>query len=246
MSTTVAVLVILGGCQEPSPDASSSSSPPAGPAVAEPPPPFGLTAAQQTGKAVYDNLCWTCHGEAGRGEGPEVRAGQVPRAASFHAPERVDLSAEQLRERVDSAMTADSEHPHTRFLGTVLEEPRFREALDYIPALVYPTEIAGSAMAGRAHYMELCVGCHGPRGEGDGPVAHLMAVQPASFPTDTLLATGDFQAVHDWIMEGAGRVHGASMPPWDAILTEDEIWDVVAYISTLQPGTTPGDPPTGP
>ena len=71
----------------------------------------------------------------------------------------------------------------------------------------------------------------------DGPAAAaLTEVRPQDFQTDTLLAARDWGGVFARIRDGGQSVHGSAMPPWGILLSEGEIWDVVAYLATFQPG----------
>jgi mono/diheme cytochrome c family protein len=70
-----------------------------------------------------------------------------------------------------------------------------------------------------------CAHCHGDRGDGDGPEAHRLSVEPSDF-TDRLV----MQKVSDgelfWRI-GAGR---RPMPSFQSRLTEKERWELVNYI----------------
>ena len=66
---------------------------------------------------------------------------------------------------------------------------------------------------------------------------------PANFTQDTLLAARNFQAAFDKIRSGGGGVHQSSMPAWGVMLDDGDVWDLVAYISSFQPGILP--PPPG-
>ena len=78
-----------------------------------------------------------------------------------------------------------------------------------------------------------------------GTAADVLLVAPAQFPSDTLIAARDWEGLFRRIREG-GEVHGSSMPPWGIMLSEDEMWDLVAYIASFQGGDVLSDPPTGP
>lgn len=210
----------------------------------EPPLPFDLTEEQASGKLIYETVCWTCHGEAGRGDGPAVASGSIPDPPSFHVAPVLGMSGAELTERFAGALEgADESHPHMRYVAEILRPDRFQDALAYVPVLTWPDNLEGSAMAGRARYEETCAACHGMAGGGDGPAAEKLVVQPAEFPTDSLIAAGDFQGVFQRIKQGQG-VHGSAMPPWGLMMTDQEIWDLVAYLFSFQPGQLP-TPPSG-
>jgi mono/diheme cytochrome c family protein len=96
-----------------------------------------------------------------------------------------------------------------------------------------------STQRGEALWSENCAPCHGVTGRGDGPTAQM--AQMADFPptdfTDRAAARGR-TLVEMFNITKEGRMERL-MPPWGGSLSDDEIWDVVAYAQAL--GTTPGD-----
>ena len=205
--------------------------------------PIQLSESQTQGRVIFETMCWTCHGSAGRGDGPAVQAGSIGAPPTFHSQEYSDVSYETLERRFRGGVDGtDENHPHMQYVASLLEPERFAEALSFIPALTYPPELPGSTLAGEAIYEFRCVGCHGVSGRGDGAAAASLAnLTPADFTTDTLLASGDWEATYDRIREGGQSMHGSSMPPWGIALSEEDIWDLVAYLATFQPGLL--DPP---
>lgn len=238
----------------------ASSACEAGPATEAPPPddpvpaaagaetlalPFELTERQASGRVIFETVCWTCHGTSGRGDGPAVEAGTVPRPPSFHADPIASLSAAELENRFRRALAGDdASHPHMRYVVSLLKAERFQDALSYVPAVTWPPEIPGSAMAGRARYERLCMACHGADGQGHGTAADVLLVPPARFPSDTLVAASDWDGLFRRIKEGGQGVHGSSMPPWGVMLTDEEVWDLVAYVASFQRDRL-SPPPTG-
>jgi cytochrome c oxidase cbb3-type subunit 3 len=197
-----------------------------------------LTEAQQRGRVIYETMCWTCHGESGRGDGPAVEAGTVTRPPSFHTLDYARSTAETLERRFRVGVGGvDASHPHMQYVASILQPEHFADALSYISALSYPTEIPGSALAGEKIFSFRCAACHGEDGRGRGRAApSLVAMAPADFTTDTLIAKRDWDALYNRITEGGRSVHGSSMPPWGIVLGENDIWDVIAYLALFQPG----------
>jgi mono/diheme cytochrome c family protein len=201
--------------------------------------PFDLTPIQARGRVLYETMCWTCHGLAGRGDGPAVEAGAVGLAPpTFHTADYAESDAGRLEGRFRVGINGtDPEHPHMQYVASLLKPEKFAEALSFIPVLAYPPEIPGSAFAGQALYEYRCIGCHGVSGRGDGTAAaSLRITPPADFTQDTLIASRDWDGLYKRVQEGGHEVHGSSMPPWGMVLTGAEIWDLVAYIATFQPG----------
>ncbi len=197
-----------------------------------------LTPAQQQGQIIFQSVCWSCHGSDGRGNGPAVQAGTVTAPPTFLDQKYAHATEAELEQRFEAGLTGkDPNHPHMQYVASLLKPDKFADALSYIQALSYPPEIPGSAIAGQRIFQYRCAPCHGKTGEGNGPAAEfLTTVKPANFTTDTLLAKKDWNAVFHKVTVGGQSVHGSSMPPWGIILSENDIWDVVAYLSTFQPG----------
>jgi len=214
------------------------------PEVADGHTPLALSQTHQSGRVIYETLCWTCHGLAGRGDGPAVASGSVPSPPSLLSEEYAEASASSLQRRFQAGMDGvDPDHPHMQYVASLLRPESFGAALSFIPVLAYPAELPGSTLAGEALYRRRCVGCHGEAGRGDGTASSsLVLMRPADFTTDTLLAARDWHGVFARIREGGRHVQGSSMPPWGMVLNDAEIWDLVSYVATFQPGLL-HDPP---
>jgi len=105
-----------------------------------------------------------------------------------------------------------------------------------------PAEILSSPQAiraGQGVYAKQCAICHGARGHGDGPQAANLNPPPTDF--------GRLRGVRSepgyWffrIREGGKQEPLArprsAMPGWGEHLTDEEIWNVVAYLKTLREG----------
>lgn len=235
----LALAALLPACGEAPPPEEPSDQPVTQTAAATTATPhIQLPAMLQEGQTVYQTVCWTCHGTAGRGDGPATAAGAVDPPPSFHLEEYASASGQELEERFQTALdTVDPAHPHMQYVASFIRPDRFGSALAYVPALAYPPELPGSALAGQELYAFRCAGCHGETGQGDGPGAEALSVAPpADFTQDTLLMAQDWDAVFARVRDGGQVVHGSSMPPWGIVLTDGEIWDLVAYLGTFQEG----------
>jgi mono/diheme cytochrome c family protein len=198
--------------------------------------PVFLTEQQQEGKHIYESMCVACHGPAGRGDGAAA-ASQSVRPPTFHTQDFSRSTVASLMPRFQAALQGDDpSHPHMAQVASILDPEKFAAALSYIPALAYPPELPGSAIAGQQTYEYRCLGCHGVMGDGNGPAAaSLTTVKPADFRTDTLLASMDWDAIFMRIRDGGQEsVHGSSMPPWGVALDEAVLWDLVAYLGSFQ------------
>ena len=233
-----AITTALAACAEPSetPPAGSAPATTAVAAASEVHLALTLSPEQQSGKVTFESVCWTCHGSGGHGDGPASTPTVKP--PTFHTPDYASASQALLLQRFQASMQgADASHPHMQYVVKLVTEESFKAALAYIPMLTYPPEIPGSAAHGQDIYQYRCAGCHGTSGRGDGPgAAGLVDVKPVDFTTDTLVAAANWDAMFARIRQGGDRVHGSIMPAWGQVLGDGDVWDLVAYLATFQPG----------
>jgi len=105
------------------------------------------------------------------------------------------------------------------------------------PPDMVPADFAGKtnplgadvAEAGAEIYQANCQSCHGSRGHGDGPSAAVLNPAPKN------LAELQAQVGDDYLFWriNSGK-DGTAMVPWKGILTEEQIWQVIAFIRTLK------------
>ena len=109
------------------------------------------------------------------------------------------------------------------------------ENVEEIPPV--PGEFAGrtnplgadAAFAGAEVFDGYCASCHGESGHGDGPAG--ASLQPA--PKN--LAELQTQVGDDYLFWriSTGK-QGTAMVAWQGILTDEQIWQVAAFIRTLK------------
>lgn len=84
------------------------------------------------------------------------------------------------------------------------------------------------AVAGREIYSNTCIRCHGI--DGRGTMGLRLVPKPADLTSPGIQSRLDaslFKRIHD------GKPNTA-MGAWSAALSDDEIWDVLAYVRTLK------------
>jgi mono/diheme cytochrome c family protein len=100
-----------------------------------------------------------------------------------------------------------------------------------------PVEYAGrtnpfgseAANQGAEIFRTNCETCHGPQGHGDGPAGQALDPKPKDLSELQKIATDDYLF---WrISEGK---EGTSMVAWKGILSDEQIWQVVSFIRTLE------------
>ncbi|MBZ5701641.1 MAG: cytochrome c [Acidobacteriia bacterium] len=97
-------------------------------------------------------------------------------------------------------------------------------------------KLTGHADSGKQLYRRFCIGCHGPRGDGQGENAPYVTPQPRNFVAATFkcrsTVTGTLPTDEDLFNAITRGFNTTNMPSW-APLTEQQRADLVAYVKTF-------------
>ncbi|HRW03959.1 MAG TPA: c-type cytochrome [Caldilineaceae bacterium] len=100
----------------------------------------------------------------------------------------------------------------------------------YDPTQVTVPINAPIALFGQASYQQNCAPCHGAEGMGNGPTAAELPGPPTAFADpDAIWALSPSELFHTTKF---GRLENL-MPPWGNQLSDEEIWQTVAYAWSL-------------
>ena len=92
---------------------------------------------------------------------------------------------------------------------------------------------AGDAAKGKESFNQICASCHGESGAGDGVAAAALDPKPRDLSDGAYVSTLTDEHLFKVIKEGGASVGKAPlMPAWGGVLSDDKIWDVIAYIRT--------------
>jgi mono/diheme cytochrome c family protein len=95
---------------------------------------------------------------------------------------------------------------------------------------VYAAE-KGDAAKGKETFQTTCAACHGAEGKGDGVAAAALDPKPRNLSDPAYVSTLSDDHLYKVISEGGAAV-GLSpmMAAWGGTLSEQDIWNVIAYI----------------
>ncbi len=92
----------------------------------------------------------------------------------------------------------------------------------------------GDPKAGKTRYESLCGSCHGMKGKGDGPAGAALPVKPKDMTDGKRVNPLADQYLFDIIKKGGtGMGKSPLMPAWGGQLSDQDIWNVVAFIRSL-------------
>ena len=201
-------------------------------------------ATLKKGAELYQAYCSVCHGDKGNGQS-WARHALNPPPRDFTSPlsrQRLFSGATMFNAikygRPGTAMVAwgsrlsdeeigiivkyirttfmkigEEEHPHTHHHPVSTEAGR---------------KDRGDPRAGKALYEQNCAACHGIKGDGRGPRSHFIVPPPRNFNNPIeMMGIRDRNHLFTRIQTG---VVGTVMPAWGGVLSDQQIWDIVAYI----------------
>lgn len=94
--------------------------------------------------------------------------------------------------------------------------------------------VDGDPEAGAEHYATLCASCHGARGGGEGPAAAGLNPKPRRHDDGAYMNELSNEHLFTVTKEGGPAVGKSPlMAPWGGTLSDDQIWDVVAFVRSL-------------
>ncbi len=177
------------------------------------------------GERLYQQLCATCHGASGRGDGPAAASLQpkAPDLTGFYRHERL---VEVLWHGVPgTAMPAWRDRRPEELAALAAYGQRVGIPLDTMKHdRVRPAVTPEQHALGAQVYAANCAQCHGDRGDGQGWAAHQIDVPPTNFR----LQRG--ARVADAVRNG---VEGTMMAAWSTRLSPEELDAVINYLVTF-------------
>ena len=214
------------------------------------------------GRYVYQRNCLVCHGAMGDGLG-EMGRTLIPPPRNFgrgifkyrstpagYLPADADLERTIRGGLAGTAMPIFG-HLSDREIKSVIEyiksfSPRWQSRRNYAPPQVVPARprwlddtalVRMRSEKGRALFQTACAACHGTDGNGRDATAKNLEDswgQPVTM-TDlrqpTLRSGQNLDAVYRVLLTG---IEGTPMPSFAESMTEEQRWELVAFIAELR------------
>jgi cytochrome c oxidase cbb3-type subunit 2 len=92
-------------------------------------------------------------------------------------------------------------------------------------------------LRGKEIYLQRCVGCHGPKGDGKGPAARFLSPPPLPFDDADDQCCGADTGPGDFYYRVLRGWPGTAMENFGERLSVDDIWRVVLFLKTIPNGT---------
>jgi cytochrome c oxidase cbb3-type subunit I/II len=215
------------------------------------------------GKAAYEKRCIGCHGIKGDGKG-EAAVLLDPKPRDFTSgiykfrssplgslPSDQDLMQILSKGVLGTSMPSFADVPEKeRF--TIIQyiktfSPLWKDPANHQAAIVgapmpmddfrKPDLFLKRVEKGRVIFLEACIICHGKNGEGNGPGAADLInewnekIVPGNL-TKTYIKSG--KSVKDIYLRILTGVGGTPMPAFKDTYTDDQLWDVAAWVLYLR------------
>lgn len=214
------------------------------------------------GRYVYQRNCLVCHGAYGDGRG-EMGKELKPRPRDFRRglfkyhstpagalPADADLEQSIRGGLAGTAMPMFS-HLSEREIRSVIEyvksfSPRWLHATNYAPTLALPPLpvwfendplLKSRAEKGRDLFAAACAACHGTDGSGQGATAMNLEdswgqpTTPSNLRQPTLRSGPTLETIYRVLLTG---IDGTPMPSFAETMTEQQRWELVAYVAELR------------
>ena len=204
-----------------------------------------------TGKAVYEEICFACHGLKGDGRGPGWLNTKPSPQVFINSIYMSRLTDEYIFNVVKygKLKVLKREIPDKKFeslampsFGAVLEDDQIRDLIRFERAF---SQGGPQSAEMREIFDAACAVCHGKEGRGDGERASTIQPAPKYFVSDAqpspmnltdpqLMARFNDDFLFSLIKKGKiGSIEEDkfdTMQPFGQVLSDKEMWSVIRYI----------------
>ncbi|MFQ5530881.1 MAG: ethylbenzene dehydrogenase-related protein, partial [Gemmatimonadota bacterium] len=220
----------------------------------------------EAGKILYADRCWFCHGEDGLGDGPvapylwprprdftmgsyklrTTESGELPTDEDLYRTISLGLPGTAMP-AWESVLTPQERWQLVAYLKTFAADLFEDEAFDPYQFIVDLPDMPGGstdsliARGSRVFEEADCWECHGYGGRGDGEKAAELTddwdfpIQPANLRLGWKFKGGTTAA--EAYLRLSGGLDGTPMPSYAETLSEEERWQLAAFVASLAQST---------
>lgn len=173
------------------------------------------------GETIYQEKCAPCHGNEGRGDGPQ--SSQLPNPpAALAAPELARQASPAQWYAIVTQGDLERFMPPFNSLSD-------RQRWDVVAYALTLSTTSEQINQGARLYRENCVECHGSLGEGNGSRAGELSAVPTNFTDQALMAERSLSQLYEAINAGVPP----DMPGFETWLSDEQRWALAAYLRSL-------------
>src|SRR5258705_2354758 len=174
------------------------------------------------GRTIFQQSCASCHGVAGRGDGP-AGAHMHPSRPAIGTAAVMNGVTPAMMFRIPSIGIAGT--PMAGFAAALTPEQRWN-VVAYVNSL---RTSHAQQLEGEGLFTQRCASCHGVSGAGDGALARSLTKLPPEIGTVAWQVEHSDEQIATVVKAG---MPGSAMPP-AGDLTDAQAASVVAYVRTL-------------
>ncbi len=183
------------------------------------------------GYRIFSTNCFVCHGADGTGNGPLADKLEDKPADLTDNTELSKLSDRELFQIIEGTAPHGEVSSAMPKWGLAIPHTQIDSLVSYVRYLhsaKYP--VSGNPLKGKEVYDAYCTLCHG-NGRGKGIITRLYDMEPADHTDASAMNKISNEKMHSIIANGTSG--STLMPGWKAVLSENEIKDVISYIRLI-------------
>ena len=141
------------------------------------------------GYLLYNQSCFLCHGDDGKGHGPLASKLDVNVADLTNGDGLRSRTGRALFQLIQGTVRHGTSDAMPQW-GLALAAPQIDAIVSYVKFLQKSSfELPGDPELGEKVYKNKCAACHGRHGEGNGPLAHVINISPANHTDSNKMST---------------------------------------------------------
>lgn len=191
------------------------------------------------GRKLFTVHCASCHGNDGKGKTEMGELLEIEPSDLTDDTTMSELTDRELYIAVaEGGLNVHGPAIMPEWADKLTPEQTW-DVVAYLRMLHRRPTYSGEVSKGANTFKESCSYCHGDDGKGNTAIAKAFTAPPPDFTDQAYIASLTELDIYIAILGGGDAVgHSEFMPSWGEVLSETDIWDLVAFIKSL--GNYPG------